>query len=92
MITIRQSNNNTPTATFTAPAIRCGGCANNVRAVLSRHPGVRNVDVAVDAKQVTVAYDAAETSPEGIALALTEAGYPPAPTGTGPTPRHPTDT
>jgi copper chaperone CopZ len=80
MITIRQSN--TPTATFIAPAIRCGGCADNVRAFLSRHPGVRNVDVAVESKQVSVAYDAAETSPERIALALTEAGYPPATAGT----------
>ena len=78
-MTIRQTIGST--ATFTAPAISCGGCANRVRTALSKQPGVRNVDVAVPDQRVTVAYDAAATSPDTIARALTEAGYPPAAAG-----------
>lgn len=79
-MTIRQTSGSV--ATFTAPAINCGGCANRVRAALANHPGVRNVDVAVPTKRVAVAFDEAATSADAIARALTEAGYPPARAGT----------
>jgi copper chaperone CopZ len=67
------------TTTFTAPTISCGGCARNVRAAMSRTPGVSGVEVDVPAKRVAVTFDAAVTSPERIAAALTEAGFAPAP-------------
>lgn len=66
-------------ATFTSPGINCGGCARNVKAALARTPGVSNVEVDVPAKRVAITFDDAQTSPEQLADALTEAGYPPAP-------------
>ena len=68
------------TATFTTPAMSCGGCANNIRRVLSREPGVRAVDVTLAAKRVEITYDPETTSPERLTGALTTAGYPPAET------------
>ena len=66
------------TATFTTPAMICGGCVNNIRRVLSRQPGVRAVDVTLATKRVDITYDPDATSPERLATALATAGYPPA--------------
>jgi copper chaperone CopZ len=63
---------------FTTPDMSCGGCANNIRRVLSREAGVRAVDVTLAAKRIDVAYDPDATSPERLAAALAAAGYPPA--------------
>ena len=71
------------TTTFTAPAISCGGCARNVKAVLSRTAGVTGVDVHVPGKQVAITFDAGATSADHLAAVLTEAGYPPQPAPAG---------
>ena len=65
--------------TFTTPTISCGGCARNVKAALSRTPGVTNVEVDVPSKSVAVEFSPDATSPERLAAALAEAGYPPKP-------------
>ena len=64
------------TTTLSAPTIKCNGCVNNVKAVLSRQPGVSNVQVELPTRQVTIDYDAGATSPEKLAGALSAAGYP----------------
>jgi copper chaperone CopZ len=74
------------TATFTTPGIRCGGCAANVKATLSRQRGVQAVHVTLPAKRVEVAYDAAVTSPQRLRDALSAAGYPPADADADPAP------
>ncbi len=48
---------------FKASQIRCGGCANKVKKLLTAVEGVSNVDVDVTTKVVTVNYDKAKTSP-----------------------------
>lgn len=72
--------------TLKSSAIRCGGCANNVRSVLSQSSGVRKVEVDPATKVVDVEFDEQATSAASIASRLAEAGYPvdaPAPKSRG---------
>jgi copper chaperone CopZ len=62
--------------TFKSSAIRCGGCANNVRAVLANARGVRSVQVDPATKVVDVEFDEQATSAESVASLLADAGYP----------------
>ena len=62
--------------TLKSSAIRCGGCANNIRAVLSKAPGVRAVRVEPAMKLVNVDFDEHSTSAQSIADQLAEAGFP----------------
>lgn len=62
--------------TLKSSAIRCGGCANNVRSVLSNSPGVRKVEVDPATNVVSVEFDESAASPEAISSRLAEAGYP----------------
>ena len=62
--------------TLKSSAIRCGGCASNVRNVLSHADGVRSVSVDPATKVVEVEFDESATSTEAIASRLAEAGYP----------------
>lgn len=52
----------------------CAHCVSSVKQALAATPGVRVDDVSIGA--ATVAYDAALTSPETIANAVSAAGYP----------------
>ena len=61
--------------TLKSSAIRCGGCANNVRSVLSASEGVRSVQVDPAGKLLDVEFDEA-TSAASIASRLADAGYP----------------
>jgi copper chaperone CopZ len=62
--------------TFKSSAIRCGGCANNVRSVLSKSDGIRSVQVDPATKLVDVEFDADVTSAAAVASRLADAGYP----------------
>ena len=62
--------------TLKSSAIRCGGCANNVRSVLSKSDGVRSVQVDPATKVVEVDFDEQATSPQSIQSQLADAGYP----------------
>ena len=62
--------------TLKSSAIRCGGCANNVRSVLSNSDGVRSVQVDPTTRLVDVDFDEQATSAASIASRLADAGYP----------------
>ena len=62
--------------TLKSSSIRCGGCASNVRSVLSKSDGVRAVQVDPATKIVNVEFDEQATSAESIASRLADAGYP----------------
>ena len=62
--------------TLKSSAIRCGGCANNVRSVLSKSDGIRSVQVDPATKLVEVDFDEQRTSAASIASQLADAGYP----------------
>jgi copper chaperone CopZ len=62
--------------TLKSSSIRCAGCANNVRSVLSKSQGVRSVRVDPATKLVDVEFDEQATSAASIATRLADAGYP----------------
>ena len=64
------------TTILQSQAIRCGGCANNVKVVLGKLRGVRGVAVDPVTKRVTVDFDDAAVTAEAIADRLAQAGYP----------------
>lgn len=65
------------TATFEAhcPTIECDGCAGSIRRSLGKLPGVQSVAVDVDAKDVLVQFDPAQTGPAALRERLTLAGF-----------------
>lgn len=64
------------TASFTVDNMTCATCPITVRTAMSRVDGVRSVEVDFETKRATVTYDPARTTPEAIAQASTNAGYP----------------
>lgn len=68
---------------FYSSAIRCGGCAANVRAVLGKAAGVRAVEVDPSTKRVEIDFDDAQTSAEVLSHKLADAGFPVQPRSTG---------
>jgi len=56
------------------PSIKCGGCASAIRSLLKNNSHVKNVVIDVQAKKVSVEYDANGFSAQDIAKML-EAPY-----------------
>lgn len=71
-----QAQAQTLTASFTIDNMTCATCPITVRTAMSRVPGVRSVNVDFDAKRATVTYDPARATPDAIAAASANAGYP----------------
>ncbi|WP_291298464.1 heavy-metal-associated domain-containing protein [Elioraea sp.] len=66
----------TRTASFAVDNMTCATCPITVRTAMSRVDGVRSVDVDFASKRATVSYDPARATPDVIAAASTNAGYP----------------
>ena len=67
--------NQTNKTQVTAPDIVCGGCASAIKKALGNVEGVREVDVDVETKAVTVAHES-QVSREQIIATLDKAGFP----------------
>jgi len=61
--------------TLTVPNISCMHCAHHIRTGLANLPGVKNVEVDVQHKQVTVTVDSEAALPK-VEATLNEIGYP----------------
>ena len=66
----------TQSVTLSVPGMTCGACPITVRTALDRVPGVKHVAIAEAAKQVTVTFDDARTTPAALTRATKNAGYP----------------
>lgn len=64
------------TRTFTIENMTCAACPITVRKAMQGVDGVKSVDVDFGAKTATVVFDPAVTTPDAIAKASTNAGYP----------------
>ena len=58
------------------PGLTCPTCVKPVQKALALAPGVQKVVVDLETRQVTVNYDAAQTSEANLRKALDEAGFP----------------
>ncbi len=65
----------TSSSSFSAPDISCGGCANAIRRSLGAVPGIKDINVDVESKTVTVTQDGPE-DPQTILATLDRAGFP----------------
>ncbi len=62
-----------PKRTYTVTGMTCGHCKNAVMQEVLQVPGVRGVDVDLEAKQLTVAGE--DFDDAAVAAAVDEAGY-----------------
>ena len=63
------------TVDYLVPSIHCMHCVHTIKTELSELPGVENVEVSLDTKQVKVQYDS-PASPDTIENLLAEINYP----------------
>lgn len=64
------------TTTFKIENMTCALCPVTVKKAMEGVEGVRSVEVDFDAKTATVVFEPPATTPEAIATASTNAGYP----------------
>jgi mercuric ion binding protein len=64
------------TVTFAVDNMTCASCPYIVKSSMSQVPGVAKVVVSFEAKTATVTFDDAKTTPDVIAAASKNAGYP----------------
>lgn len=62
--------------TLDLPSMNCSLCPISVRKALMRVPGVVRAKADLDTKSAQVVYDADKVSPETLAKAVADAGYP----------------
>lgn len=60
---------------FTTTGITCGGCANSVRTILGRLPGVLHVQVDLAGHTAEVEVERGSITPENLAAALKPSGF-----------------
>jgi copper chaperone len=63
------------TRRFAVDGMTCGGCVRSVTRVVSDLPGVKRVDVSLEAKAASVEFDAAAVAPAAIVAAIEGAGF-----------------
>ncbi|CEJ16046.1 Mercuric transport protein periplasmic component precursor [bacterium YEK0313] len=66
----------TQTTTFAVQNMTCALCPVTVKRAMEGVKGVKSVTVDFDAKTATVVYDPSVATPDAIAAASTNAGYP----------------
>ena len=67
--------NTTKTTTVKTPDITCGGCAGSIKNALGKMEGIKNVEVDVDTKMVSIEHGA-QISREQIEAKLDDIGFP----------------
>lgn len=58
------------------PGMNCSLCPVTVKKALQRVPGFIDAQISLDTKRAVVRYDADKVTPEALAKAVTQIGYP----------------
>jgi periplasmic mercuric ion binding protein len=66
----------TRTATLDVTRMDCAACPITVRIALKKVPGVDSAKVDIKAHRAVVTFDPSKTTPEALAKATTDAGFP----------------
>lgn len=74
--TVAQAAETTQTLVFAVDNMTCALCPVTVRKAMEQVTGVKSVTVDFEAKTATVVFDPAQATPDAIAKASTDAGYP----------------
>lgn len=70
-----ETQNTTQTTTVKTPDITCGGCAGSIKNALGKMEGIKNVEVDVQTKMVSIEHSA-HISRELITAKLHDIGFP----------------
>jgi Cu+-exporting ATPase len=70
-------------ADFSVNGMDCASCVAHVERAMAGVPGVRSAQVSLARGRASVRFDPSQTTPETIAAAATDAGYPSAPESPG---------
>jgi len=62
--------------TLSVPDVSCQHCVKTVNGALDQQPSVQDVDVDLDHKTVTFAFDPQQVSLDTLEAVLDDAGYP----------------
>lgn len=62
--------------TLDVKGMDCAACPVTVKAILKKQPGVNDVKVDLKTATAEVTFDQAKVSPEKLAQAVTQAGFP----------------
>ena len=73
---VAQAAEVTQTMVFAVDNMTCALCPVTVRKAMEQVNGVKSVAVDFDAKTATVVFDPAQATPDAIAKASADAGYP----------------
>jgi copper ion binding protein len=65
----------TTTREFAVEVMHCQGCVRSVTGAVKQVPGVASVDVSLEKKAATVAFDATQATPAAIVAAIEGAGF-----------------
>ncbi|MEP7182454.1 MAG: heavy metal-associated domain-containing protein [Betaproteobacteria bacterium] len=65
----------TVTQEFAVEGMNCQGCVKSVTGAVRTLPGVEKIDVSLEKKTATVAYDGAALQPAAIVAAIVAAGF-----------------
>jgi copper chaperone len=63
------------TARFKIDGMHCDGCANTVKAMVERQPGVQIADVSYDQGQARVLYDPQTIAEDALVATVQKLGY-----------------
>ena len=63
------------TATFKIEGMRCDSCAETIRALLGKQPGVQIADVSFDKGEVRVLFDPKATGEDQLTAIIQRPGY-----------------
>ena len=63
------------TITLSVPDVSCEHCVKTVSGALGNQPSVQDVNVDLDSKTVTFAYDPSQVSLDTLETVLDDAGY-----------------
>ncbi len=70
-----ETQNTTKTITLQTPDITCGGCAGSIKNALGKMEGIKNVEVDINTKMVSIEH-AEQITREQIAAKLDDIGFP----------------
>jgi len=61
--------------TFKIQGMHCDGCANTIKALVEREPGVTSATVSFDAGEARILYDPATTNKDRLVAMVERPGY-----------------
>lgn len=70
-----KNSNGVSEAEFSVPSLKCGSCAEKLKSSLQEVAGVREVQVKLPEKRVTVSFTQGEACPNKLKEVIAKAGF-----------------